>query len=600
MIKLDSNKKLGSSRFLKRKQLWSKYRYYSLLLILFLVTGSLLLDPGSTDINNRNNISIFSTNSTVELCPKVHPLSPKFNKSIDYILNDPLYKKQSIERLSKAVQIPTEVQDVNPDPKLDPGFYSQFITFHRFIDNTFPLIKSRLQKEVINEFGLLYTWKGTNETLKPILLMAHQDVVPVNKDSVDQWTFPPFSGHYDPNTDLLWGRGASDCKNLLIAELEAVEKLLEDGFIPERTIILSLGFDEESSGVWGASHLASFIHERYGDDSILLVVDEGGGIVEVEDGLYIAPVVNGEKGYVDVAIEILGHGGHSSAPPDHTTIGVAADLITLIESSPFPSDFQLDNPLYGTLTCTAEHSTSLPSDIKNIILNAGVDDKHRNQLTQYVSNNKQLRDLIRTTQSVDIISGGVKANALPESTKFLVNHRVDFHSSVRETVLEDVERARVVANRYGYGLLFEGEYLIEPTELGFIEVTYSGPLEPAPTSPSSGPVWDILVGTIQDLFNNAFIVEKADDNSNDRNNSSNSSSNNGLYITTGVFSGNTDTKYYWFLTNHIYRFIGALFNESSLKTIHSVNENIEMKNHLSAITFVYELIVNVNESDLSY
>lgn len=591
MIKLNSDENLGLSQFPKRKQFWIKYRHYILLLILLFVTASLLIEPNSSSINNNNNnnASIFSTDSTVELCPKTHPLSPNFNKSIHYILNDPLYKEQSIERLSKAVQIPTEVQDVNPDPKIDPGFYSQFVKLHNFIDNTFPLIKSQLQKEVINEFGLLYTWKGTNETLKPILLMAHQDVVPVNKDSVNQWTFPPFSGHYDPGTDLLWGRGSNDCKNLLIAELEAIEKLLEDGFVPERTVLLSLGFDEESSGMWGASHLASFIHERYGDDSMLIVVDEGEGIIKVDDDLYIAPVVNGEKGYVDVTIEILGHGGHSSVPPDHTTIGVAADLITLIESSPFPSDFQLDNPLYGTLTCKAEHSSSLPSDIKHIILNAGLDDKHRAQLTRYVSNDKQLRDLIRTTQSVDIISGGVKANALPESTKFLVNHRVDFHSTVRETVLEDVERARIIANKHGYGLLFEGEYLIEPTDLGFIEVTYSKPLEPAPTSPSSGPVWDILSGTIQDLFNNAFVAD-----------SDNNSSSKELYVTTGVFSGNTDTKYYWPLTNHIYRFIGALFNESSLKTVHSVNENIEMKNHLSATAFVYELIVNVNESELSY
>ena len=589
MNTLNSNEKLSSAQVLKRYRFWIKYRHFILSLILFLITGSLLIEPHLFNFNNTinsNNNNISSTHPNIELCPKTNPISPNFNKSIKYILHDPSYKKNSIERLSKAVQIPTEVKDINPDPKLDPKFYSQFVEFHHFLDSTFPLVKTNLQKETVNEFGLLYTWKGTNETLKPILLMAHQDVVPVNKDSINKWLFPPFSGHYDPETDLLWGRGSNDCKNLLVAEFEAIEKLLEDGFVPERTVLLSLGFDEESSGLWGASHLAPFIHERYGDDGILIIVDEGEGIVKMDDHLYVAPIVNGEKGYVDVTIEILGRGGHSSVPPDHTTIGVAADLITLIESSPFSFDFQLDNPLYGTLTCKAEHSTSLSPDIKSIILDAGLDDQHRAQLTQYVSNDKQLRDLIRTTQSVDIISGGVKANALPESTKFLINHRVDFHSSVRATVLEDVERARIIANKYGYGLLFEDQYLIEPTELGFLEVTYSKPLEPAPTSPSSGPIWDVLSGTIQDLFNNAFVA-------------SNGTRENELYVTTGVFSGNTDTKYYWSLTNHIYRFIGALFEDGSLKTVHSINENIEMKNHLSAITFVYELIVNFNEADLS-
>lgn len=579
---------MSKSQAPKNTHFWAKYRYYVLSFVLLLVTGPLLIKPDFSNINNIfNNGKTSSIEPNVDLCPKTNPISPKFNKSINYILNDPLYKNQSIERLSKAVQIPTEVQDVNPDPKVDPEFYSQFVEFHEFLDATFPLVKANLQRETVNEFGLLYTWKGTNETLKPILLMAHQDVVPANKNSVKQWTFPPYSGHYDPETDLLWGRGSIDCKNLLIGELEAIEKLLEDGFVPERTVLLSLGFDEESSGTWGASHLAPFIHERYGDDGILIIVDEGDGIIKMDENVYVASVINSEKGCVDVTIEVSGRGGHSSVPPAHTTIGVAADLITLIESSPFPFDLQLDNPVYGALTCRAEHSPSLPSDIRSIILNASLDDKHRAKLTEYISNDIMLRDLIRTTQSVDIISGGVKANALPESTKFVINHRVDFHSSVRETVLKDVERARVIANKYGYGLLFEGEYLIEPTRLGFIEVTYSNVLEPAPTSPSSGPVWDILSGTIQDLFNNAF----ATDSQNNKNE---------VYVTTNAFSGNTDTKYYWSLTNNIYRFMAALADDRSTTAVHSVNENIIMKNHLSTITFIYELIVNFNESDLSY
>lgn len=558
---------------------FSRHRGFLFTLATFILTGTFFLRP----YINYPTIDASLTVTASESCPKTAPLSPSFNTSIEHILKDPTYKKESINRLSEAVQIPTEVQDINPDPKDDPQFYSQFVKFHQFLDETFPLVKSHLQKDTINEFGLLYTWKGTNESLKPVLLMAHQDVVPVNKESVDQWTFPPFSGHYDPETDLLWGRGSNDCKNLLIAEFEAIEKLLEDGFEPERTVLVSLGFDEESSGVWGASHLAPFIQEKYGEDSILIIIDEGGGIIQADKDLFIAPVVNAEKGYVDVTIDVNGHGGHSSIPPDHTTIGIAADLITLIESTTFPSDFHLDNPIYGTLTCMAEHSVSLPSNIKDVILNAGKDEKHRNELTKYVSNDKALRDLIRTTQAIDIIHGGVKANALPESTTFLINHRVDFHSSVRDTVLEDVKRAEQIAKKHGYGLLFEDKYLIEPTDLGFIEVSYTKGLEPAPTSPSSGPIWDVLSGTIQDVFINAFVTNKEHHEKE-------------LYVTTGVFSGNTDTRYYWSLTDHIYRFVGSLFDESSLKTVHSTNENIPMSSHLSAITFIYEFIVNVNES----
>jgi hypothetical protein len=68
----------------------------------------------------------------------------------------------------------------------------------------------------------------------------------VPDSTIDQWTFPPWSGHFDG--DFIWGRGACDCKSLLISQLVAIESLIEKGFEPRRTILLSYGFDEESKG----------------------------------------------------------------------------------------------------------------------------------------------------------------------------------------------------------------------------------------------------------------------------------------------------------------------------------------------------------------
>ena len=127
-------------------------------------------------------------------------------------------------------------------------------------------------------YGLLYTWQGSDDKLKPLVLMAHQDVVPVPASTVDAWTHPPFSGHYDGR--YIWGRGSSDCKNQLIAEMETVELLLAADFKPKRTIIMSFGFDEEISGRQGAGHLSKFLIDRYGEDSIAAIVDEGAGFSE--------------------------------------------------------------------------------------------------------------------------------------------------------------------------------------------------------------------------------------------------------------------------------------------------------------------------------
>lgn len=513
-------------------------------------------------------------------CGKIEPLVPKFNRSVDLILHDPEYKKSSIELLSGAIQIATEIQDVNPEPADDPEYYSKFYDFHRYLEDSFPLIYKHLKVEKVNELGLLYTWQGSDEELKPVLFMAHQDVVPVNRLTWDSWEYPPFSGHYDEKTDIVWGRGTNDCKNLLIAELEAVEQLLKDGYQPKRTVLLSYGFDEESNGLLGAQTLAPFIEERYGKDSIFSIIDEGFGITPIDKGVYVAAPINAEKGYVDVVVTINGKGGHSSVPPEHTTIGVAADLVTVLEGNPYEPDFRLDNPIFKLLTCAAEHSSKIPNHVKKDIAKAPKSKLSRKLLQKALFKDNNFRDLIRTTRAIDIFNGGIKANALPEVTSFLVNHRIEIHSSVKATVDKDLEYAQQIAEKYGYGLHYDGEFILPATALGYIDIKVSRSLEPAPVSPSSGPVWDILAGTIQDVFENGVFSDDDDTE---------------IYVSTALMSGNTDTKYYWNLTKNIYRFTASIADGTVLKTIHSVNEHISADSHLSAVAFIYEYIVNVDE-----
>jgi Gly-Xaa carboxypeptidase len=112
------------------------------------------------------------------------------------------------------------------------------------------------------------------------LLAAHQDVVPIADAST--WKYPPFSAHFDGR--WLWGRGASDDKNSLSAIFSALETLLSDPtWVPRRTIIVALGFDEES-GKRGAGTIGPFLEKRYGQWSLAIVLDEGGmGLELLED-----------------------------------------------------------------------------------------------------------------------------------------------------------------------------------------------------------------------------------------------------------------------------------------------------------------------------
>lgn len=102
--------------------------------------------------------------------------------------------------------------------------------------------------------------------------MAHQDVVPI--DDASDWTHPPFAGVFDG--EWIWGRGSSDCKNVLIGLMSVVEDLLSQDWQPQRTVLFAFGFDEESHGFLGAGAISAALEERYGKDSFEFILDEGG------------------------------------------------------------------------------------------------------------------------------------------------------------------------------------------------------------------------------------------------------------------------------------------------------------------------------------
>lgn len=515
-------------------------------------------------------------------CGKIQPLVPDFNKSIELIFNDAGFRQESLARLSGAIRIPTEIEDTHPRPEDDLEYYAEFFKLHEYLEQAFPLVHKHLQLEKVNHVNLLYTWKGSDESLEPMMLTAHQDVVPVNPNTVNDWTYPPYSGHFDDATDFVWGRGSVDCKNLLVGELSAIEQLLKDGFQPKRSVIVALGFDEESSGAWGAQTMGAFLHDRYGDDGIYSIVDEGGAVLQLDKNIYAAAAITGEKGYVDVEVTVHGHGGHSSVPPDHTTIGIAAQLIKELEAHPFEPAFTPQNPFYGLLTCTAEHSSILPADVKKAILNAPFDQKEMQKMIDFVASDRRTREMLRTSQAVDIINGGVKANALPEVTSFLVNHRIDITSSVNETIERDLGIIKAIAQKFNLGLVLAGDEIIPESKLGYIDIKPISALEPAPLSPvKDSPVWDVFAGTIQNVFENGYFKDAPETE---------------FYVTTALVSGNTDTKFYWPLTKNIYRFMGFVASSDLLRIIHSVNEHIPLSSHLSTIAFVYEYIVNVSEN----
>ncbi|KAI0388972.1 peptidase family M20/M25/M40 [Xylariaceae sp. FL0594] len=532
-----------------------------------------------------------SGQQSADKCVQVAPLvpgqqSPALADMDEYILSDK-FRNETVDRLAGAVRIPTESYDdlgpVGEDPRWDTMY-----DLAAYLEKTFPLVHASLKLEKVNTHGLLYTWEGSDADLAPTVLMAHQDVVPVAQATVDQWTYPPYSGHYDGK--YVWGRGASDCKNQLVGILESVELLLNAGFEPRRTLVLSFGFDEEITGRRGASNLAKVLFERYGSDGAAVVVDEGRGLAESWGTLFALPGV-AEKGYIDVEIVVRMPGGHSSIPPAHSGIGVAAELVTLIEAHPYEPHFHAENPYLAILECGNAHSPDFPSSLKKHLPWKEPSSSSSSSFCPAEKKNKKdklaleaakqgdaVKYLFTTSLAVDIIGGGVKNNALPERTRVLVNHRVNVGDTSAVVKEKLAHLAQHVASKHNLTVLAFDDGAEEVPRS--IKLSAAHVLEPAPVTPTSVEgvtPYGVLSGTTRALYGDGVVMAPA------------------------LMTGNTDTRYYWDLTRHIFRYNPGFDPEQGLELggIHTVNERVNVLAHTRLVQWFSMFIRNMDEAELS-
>jgi carboxypeptidase PM20D1 len=128
----------------------------------------------------------------------------------------------------------------------------------------------------VGQHSLLYQWPGTDTSLRPILLMAHQDVVPIDPVSAQMWTHAPFGGEIAEG--FIWGRGTLDDKGAVMALHEAAETLLAQGFRPKRTVYFAFGHDEEVGGRGGSAKIAEWLLSQ--NLKLESVLDEGQVVTE--------------------------------------------------------------------------------------------------------------------------------------------------------------------------------------------------------------------------------------------------------------------------------------------------------------------------------
>ncbi|TYJ52125.1 hypothetical protein B9479_007279 [Cryptococcus floricola] len=546
-------------------------------------------------------------------CQQADPIFPKAVDHSELVKGE---KGQIISWLSDAVKIPTEIFDVMGEIGEDER-WDVFYEFSEYLEKAFPLVHQHLKRTRVVTHALVYEWEGSNPSLKPLLITGHQDVVPVLPATRDQWSHDPFGGEYDGT--YIWGRGSSDDKSGTIGVLAGIELLLKSGkFQPRRTVILGFGIDEETGGKVGAYHIGQWLEDKYGKDSIALLVDEGNGVQEVWGQLFAAPAV-GEKGYFDLELRVETLGGHSSVPPPHTSIGYLSLLIAAIEKNPHKPYLSPNSPLVNYISCAANSPAQTPSDLAKAIKKVdssisrggakGVDKKALKKVEDWwvegswedgTLNKGQGKAMVSTTQAVDIVYGGLKVNALPESVSAVVNHRINIASSVAELqshlidVLSPIaKKYNLAINAFGKDIQPHGCHSSASSEKGpkagkiVLAEAFNSALDPAPVSPFTvdSPAWRLLSGTVKGVYATRPEVNGTSEGEKEKE----------IYMAPSISTGNTDTKRYWNLTKNIYRFAYQLSKD--FNNVHTVDEHISADVFVEQVRWFINFIVNVDESD---
>ena len=245
-----------------------------------------------------------------------------------------------------------------------------------------------------------------------LMFMSHTDVVPVEEE--EKWRFPPFSATIADGR--IYGRGASDCKGLLTAQLYAMRLLVRNGIQLEDSLIFCSGADEEHGGRYGFGWLA----ENHPDKiRAPFAVNEGGGTpIDSPSGLTYL-LGTGEKGRLQVEIEVKGVSSHASVPWQGTNaLYTLQRVLQRIEA--YEPERDTSTSLFDHLSVFAiEHKPSA-ANVDEII--AEIEPEN----PRFAS---MMRALSRMTLTPTMISGGIKSNSVPETIRLTCDVRTLPHQS---------------------------------------------------------------------------------------------------------------------------------------------------------------------------